>query len=575
MIDLRKLRLTFTFFNLTKNHTNLKPSLNPRFYNTAKNPIQLVSKPKILSKSTIKEAQAALLEYLHSTRSLQFLDADNMCKNSPFFLQNLVHKTLKNEKSINTKRLISRHLRYNPINEFEPFFESLGLKPSEYESLLPRDLIFLNDDPLLMANYHTLCNYGVPRSKMGKIFKQTPQVFKFENGVLVSKIKAYEDLGISTSILVNAVAVSPGILVGDVNVEFVKVVEMLKNIVAKGGDGDFDSGWIQWHFLDEVSCNWGLMLELLCLLSNVGFSEKQLAEIIRGSPCIIFEESGGKTLSMIGFLVKFGLSVNQIALLFLEFPQISMVKFFANLRVCLQLLTEIEMEAKEIGKIFQSHTVLAGSNTLKTTKSLLGCLNVGKRRLCSILQDNPLEMKNWVLGIRVKPMVGLRDLEEEKSRVGKTEFLLHLGYVENTKEMDWAFKAFRGKGAELQERFDFIVNAGLTRDEVRRMIRVSPQILNQNTDRVKMKIEYLVKKGFSVSDLVSFPSYLSYKSPRVKLRLSMYNWLVDHGAVNPGLALSTIIACTDNLFLQSYVKRHPSGLQVWEELQKEIHSEDS
>ncbi|RHN47951.1 putative transcription regulator mTERF family [Medicago truncatula] len=471
MIDLRKLRLTFTFFNLT----NLKPSLNPRFYNTAKKPIQLNSKPKILSKLTIKEAQAALLEYLHSTRSLQFLDADNMCKNSPFFLQNLVHKTLKNENSINTKRLISRHLRYNPINEFEPFFESLGLKPSEYESLLPRDLIFLNDDPLLMANYHTLCNYGVPRSKMGKIFKQAPQVFKFENGVLVSKIKAYEDLGISASILVNAVA----------------VVEMLKNIVAKGGDGDFDSGWIQWHYLDEVSCNWGLMLELLCLLSDTGFSEKQLAEIIHRSPCIVFEESGGK------------------------------------------------------------------------------------RRLCSILQDNPHEMKNWVLGIRVKPMVGLRDLEEEKSRVGKTEFLLRLGYVENTKEMDSAFKAFRGKGAELQERFDFIVNAGLTRDEVRRMIRVSPQILNQNTDRVKMKIEYLVKKGFSVSDLVNFPSYLSYKSPRVKLRLSMYNWLVDHGAVTPGLALSTIIACTDNLFLQSYVKRHPSGLQVWEELQKEIHSEDS
>lgn len=568
MLDLRKLRLTFTFFNL-------KPSLNPRFHSTTKTSLQLQPKPKLPSKSTVKEAQAALLDYLHSTRSLQFLDADNMCKNSPFFIQTLVEKTLKNEKLVNPKRLISRYLRYHPINEFEPFFESLGLKPSEYAPLLPRDLIFLNDDPLMMENYHTLCNYGVPRSKIGKIFKQATEVFRFENGVLNLKIKAYEKLGVSSSVLVNAVAVSPGLLMGDVNVDFVEVVDMLKDIVAKGGDGgDVDSGWIKWGFLDEVSCNWGLMLELLCLLSDAGFSKEQLAEIIRRSPCVVFEDSGGRTLSMIGFLTKFGLSVNQIALVFLEFPQIRMVKFLANLRVCLQLLTEIEMEAVEIGKIFQSHTLFIGSYTLKTTKSLLGCLNVGKKRLCAIVQENPHEMKNWILGRRVKPLVSLREEEEEKSKAGKTEFLLRLGYVENSKQMNTAFKVFRGKGAELQERFDFIVNAGLTRDDVCRMIRVSPQILNQTTDRVKMKIEYLIKKGYSVSDLVSFPSYLSYKSLRVKHRLSMYNWLIDNGAVEPGLALSTIVACTDRIFLQSYVNRHPSGLQVWEELQKEIHCED-
>jgi hypothetical protein len=573
MIDFRKLRLTFTFFNFTLNHTNLKPSLNPRFYST-KNSLQLDVKPKLGSKSTIKEAQSALLEYLHSTRSLQFLDADNMCKNSPFFLQNLVEKSLKNENTINAKRSISRYLRYHPINEFEPFFESLGLKPSEYAHLLPRGLIFLNDDPLLMENYHTLCNYGVPRSKMGKIFKLAPQVLSFENGVLSLKLKAYEKLGVSPSILMNAVAVSPCLLVGDVNFEFVKVVEILKNIAAKGGDGDVDSGWIQWHFLDEASCKWGLMLELLCLLSDAVSGEEQLAEIIRRSPCVIFEESGGKTLSMIGFLTKFGLSLNQIAPVFLEFPQIRMVKFFANLRMCFQLLTEIEMEPAEIGKIFQSHTLFIGSSTLKTTKSLLGCLNVGKKRLCRIVQDNPLVMKNWVLGKRVKPLVSLREAEEEKSKAGKMEFLLRLGYVENTKQMNRAFKMYRGKGAELQERFDFIVKAGLTRDQVRRMIRVSPQILNQNTDTVKMKIEYLVKQGYSISDLVSFPSYLSYKSQRVKLRLSMYKWLIDHGATEPGLALSTLVACTDRLFLQSYVTKHPSGFQVWEDLQKEIHSEN-
>lgn len=481
-------------------------------------------------------------------------------------------KTQKHENPLNTKRSISRYLRYHPINEFEPFFESVGLKPSEYAPLLPRDMIFLNDDPLLMENYHTLCYYGVPRSKMGNFFKQVPQVFRFDYGVLSSKLKAYENLGVAPSTLVDAVAVSPKLLVGDVSIEFVKFVEKFNYLVAKGGGG---SGWIKWNLLDGVSCNWGLMLELLSLFFKVDFSEEELGDIIRRRPWVVLEESGGRTMSMIGFLVKFGLSVNQIAFMFLEFPQIRIAKFYANLRQCFKFMTEIEMQGEEIGRIFQSHTLLLGSSALKTERTLRGSLNVGKKRLCRMLQENPQEMENWVLGRKIQPLLSLKDMEDENCKLLKTEFLLSLGYAENSKEMKRAFKVFRGKGAELQKRFDFIiVKAGLKCEDVRKMIRVSPQILNQTTDRINMKMEYLLKVGYPLSDLVTFPSYLSYKHRRVKLRLAMYNWLKDHGVVDPRLALSTIIACTDKVFLEQYVNRHPSGIHVWEDLNKEIVSED-
>lgn len=431
-------------------------------------------------------------------------------------------------------------------------------------------MIFLNDDPLLMDNYHTLCNYGVPRTNMGKIFKQAPQVFRYEHGVLSSKLKAYENLGVSPSTLVDAVAVSPSLLVGDLNLAFVKVVEKLKHLVEKGGGG---GGWIEWHLLDGGCCNWGLLLELLCLLSEVGFSEDQMGDIVCKHPYVVFEESGGRTLSMIALLVKFGLSVDQIALVFLDFPGIPVGKFYANLRQCLLFLTEIEMQPEEIGRIFQSHTLLLGSSTLKTTRSLLCGLNVGKKRLCRMLQENPQEIENWVLGRKVQPLVSLREMGEEKSKTLKTEFLRSLGYEENSEEMKWAFKVFRGKGAELQERFDFIVKAGLDCEDVRKMVRVSPQILNQTTERINMKIEYIVNEGYPISDLVSFPSFLSYTPQRVKLRLSMYNWLKDHGVADPGLALSTVIACREKIFIQQYVNRHSSGLQVWQDLKKEFYPE--
>ena len=155
----------------------------------------------------------------------------------------------------------------------------------------------------------------------------------------------------------------------------------------------------------------------------------------------------------------------------------------------------------------------------------------------------------------------------------KTKFFLDLGFVENSDEMKRALKVFRGRGAELQERFDCLVIAGLDRKDVCEMIKVSPQILNQKKEVIEMKIDFLINDlGLPVSSLVRFPSYLSYTMQRAKLRLTMYNWLKEQGKVNPVLSFSTIVGCTDNVFLSQYVDRHPRGPEIWEDLKKEIYN---
>ncbi|XP_020213756.1 transcription termination factor MTEF18, mitochondrial [Cajanus cajan] len=548
MFQIRKLNLL-----------HVHPWQNPRFHttNTKTTP------------SSLKEAKAALLEYLHATRSLHFLDADNMCKNSPSFLHDLLAKTLSHSQTQTltltlTKRSISRYLRYHPINEFEPFFESVGLTPPEYAPLLPRDMIYLNDDPLLMDNYQTLCNYGVPRTKMGKIFKLAPQVFRYGPRVLSSKLREYENLGVGPGTLAGVVACSPCVLVGGVDFEFVKVVEKLKGLVGKDGD------WIGSNFIDEGCCNWGVMLRVLCLLGRV-YSEEQLGDLIVRHPCLIFEESGGCVLSLVVFLFKLGFSMDQVSRMFIEFPEIRVGKFLSNLKQCFLFLTEIEMEASEIERIFHSHCLVLGSFTLKKTITLLTFLNVGKKRLCRTVSDDPLLMKSWALGKRIEPLVN--SYLEYESKELKKKFMLKLGYVENSKKMNEAIKLFRGKGAELEERLDFIVRAGLDYEVVCEMIRNSPRILSQTTDRINKKIEFLVNEGYSISDLASFPSFLSYSPRRVKLRFSMYNWLKEQGVIEAGFALSTIIACSEKAFERLYVKRHPSGLQVWQDLKAQISSD--
>ncbi|KAJ8624273.1 hypothetical protein MRB53_032803 [Persea americana] len=86
-----------------------------------------------------------------------------------------------------------KFLQYHPINEFEPFLESLGLKQSQVSQLLPHNLMFLCDNPLLVENVRTLCDYGIPRSYVGKMYTEEREIFGYEKGVLGSKLLAYED----------------------------------------------------------------------------------------------------------------------------------------------------------------------------------------------------------------------------------------------------------------------------------------------------------------------------------------------------------------------------------------------
>ncbi|XP_028808675.1 transcription termination factor MTEF18, mitochondrial-like [Neltuma alba] len=517
----------------------------------------------LTSKQALKEAKVALLEYLHATRSIQYLDADHMSRNSPYFLEGLLKKVVI---AGNIGRSVSRYLRYHPINEFEPFFESIGLTPSEYPSILPKNMMFLSDDQLLLENYYALCNYGIPRNKIGKIYMEAAEVFRYDYGVLPSKLRAYERLGLGQPTLLKVIASSPYLLTGDCNPDFVKVIEKFRHYVK-------DINWIEGHLLDDTSCNWSQMLRLLCFLGRV-LTEQQLSDIINLHPDFLFEGSGGSsTLSLIVFLLKFGLSVDQISFIFINFPPIRVSKFLSNLRHCFLFLSELEMEAAEIGKIFRSHSLMLGSFTLKKTNSLLSNLNVGKKRLRMFVQDNPLELKNWELGRRVKPLPGTD--EEKISRLRKTEFLLRLGYDADSKEMKDAFKLFRGKGAELQERFNCIVQAGLDPQDVQEMLKVAPQILNLRIDVINQKIDYLVNElRHPVSTLVNFPSYLSYSTERVRLRFSVYKWLVDQGCADPNISLRAVISCREDMFIQCYVNRHPSGPKFWQDLKNEIYCQN-
>ncbi|CAA7062657.1 unnamed protein product [Microthlaspi erraticum] len=504
-----------------------------------------------------RSAQVAMLDYFYITRGLQFLVAESMSKNAPLFNNKLIEK-LNCDADADIARSITRFLRYHPINEFEPFFESLGLKPSEYSHLLPRDKMFLNEDAFLLENYNTFWVYGIGLKQIGKIFKEAREVFGYETGVLASKIQAFEDLGLTKTFVSRIIVCSPRILIGDMNVEVAKVLEILKSL----GIG---VGWVNENLLEEECYDWSSMHRVLSLLRDICLDESELCcELIKKHPRLVFEDSGEWTLFLAGFQAKLGSSRSEVCLFFQKFPEVEVKKCVLNLRRCFLFLNEIKMEYDEIGKIFRSHSHWIGACPLKQTSTLLSKLSVGTRRLCQIIQENPEEMRKWTMGLRVQPLPSTG--EQETSRFMKKRFLLSLGYEEDSKEMERAVKKFRGRGSELQERFDFLVSLGLNEKDVRNMVNAFPQILSQASDLIEAKVNYVVKElGYPLSTFVAFPSCLVFTLQRMKLRLGMVPYL--KGKVK---AISSVLVCSDQHFVTHYVNRHPDGPKHWEDLKKQL-----
>ncbi|XWS16052.1 hypothetical protein CRYUN_Cryun34aG0052800 [Craigia yunnanensis] len=510
-------------------------SLNVRYFRSSR----LVFKPKSslvesiqssssglasrISRAAKTEAQIVLFDYLHSTRSFSFVDAEHISKNSPHFLQNLLSK-IDPEKDV--AKSLSKFLRYNPINEVEPFFESLGLSPSEIVSLVPQRLMFLRDDSVMLDNFHVLSNYGIPHIKIGKMYKEASDIFGYDYGLLALKLQAYENLGLSRPIVIKLVSCCSSLLVGSVDAEFAGVLERFKVLGMKNDEiGGFLSG--------KGMYDWGRMVDTLNFLDRVGYTEEQLGNLFKTNLALLFLGSGKKVYVLFGRLLKLGLRMNEVYSLFMQNSHILSVNCTKNLCKALDFLFDIAMRVEDIAHIVSTHMELMGSCSLKGPKTVCRELNVKKDELCQIIKEDPLKWFSVASKSEVQSRGQVASKDPSKY-LEKTAFLLRLGYLENSNEMLKALKQFRGRGDQLQERFDCLVNAGLDCNVVKNLIKHAPMVLNQSKAVIDKKIDCLKNwLGYPLESVVAFPAYLCYDMERINHRFSMYVWLREEEQPRP------------------------------------------
>uniref|UniRef100_A0A8R7TK51 mTERF domain-containing protein 1, mitochondrial n=1 Tax=Triticum urartu TaxID=4572 RepID=A0A8R7TK51_TRIUA len=337
---------------------------------------------EMLNRWMFRAAQTTFRDYLHATRGLCFTDAKHISERSPVFLGELLDEVkvnkavtkaadqgedearLRSKVKKRVSRALVRLFHRRPVNEFRPFFESIGLRPSECDYLLPQDLTFLADAEMLLESCHALCSYGIARRKIGRIYWNATEVFSLGQGVLASKLEALEGLGFSKASVIKLVISTPTVLVHDPAVE-------LKTFLLWLDDIGIQRDWIGQFLSERVSYNWPKMVQALQSLSDLGFTKDDIGKVVRKNPHLLLEQSGGE--------------------------------------------------------LHNSHGWMFGAAPMKATSTILAQLNVGKARLRKIIMEEPCQSMNYTIGSKVsrlprcKPEPCVKEKREFLRRIGFVE----------------------------------------------------------------------------------------------------------------------------------------------------------
>lgn len=163
----------------------------------------------------------------------------------------------------------------------------------------------------MFENFHVLCYYGIPRDKIGRLYKEAREIFVYENGVLASKLEPYEILVLRKAIVIKLVTCCPLLLVGGIDCEFVSVVNKLKGL-------NLGCDWLARYLSVRKTYNWRRILETMELLEKVGFKEKKLSNLLKAYPDLVGETSGNKAYIMFEKFHKVGLQMNEIDKLLID-----------------------------------------------------------------------------------------------------------------------------------------------------------------------------------------------------------------------------------------------------------------
>ncbi|KMS99963.1 hypothetical protein BVRB_1g018050 [Beta vulgaris subsp. vulgaris] len=512
----------------------------------------------------IKEAQEVITDYLHTTRTLPFSYAEYISKNSIYSLSELISKV--QFSSINFRKSFQKFLRYNPINEFGFFYESIGIDYVKIDTFLKPNVHFFTDDYIVLDVACTLAGLGFPWNKLGKLYVEQVSIFKKEPQFLVSKFNGLLAMGFSNEQVVGICLAFPCLLKGEeveLNGEFDALLDDFKRVFVDLNLGN--------HLVQNVDV-WYEVCRKVMVFYELGIEKGKIGDLISKSISIFVDYPEKDLVEKTEFFCKLGVGKVDVGLLLLSNPEILGIKFDDRVVSVSGFLNHFGLEEKELESLMQIYSYVFDRNTMLNLPHVLRAMDLhewffdkvkgGKYQLLSSYNlSNPDEGEDEDY---VQNLEKIKFARTYSYSLSKLEIFHGFGFGENAFTVKLLISV-HGSASGLQERFNLLLNEGIQFSKVCKMISRTPKILNQETDNLKQKIDFLREEvGSSLDFLETFPAYLMYNlEKRIKPRYRFHVWLTKQGWCSRNYTLSSIIAISHKGFIAQLSCIHPTAPQIW------------
>ncbi|KAF8380547.1 hypothetical protein HHK36_028035 [Tetracentron sinense] len=511
----------------------------------------------------VLQAQQALTEYLHNTRYLSFTHAEHISKNSLFSLSDLISRVEYSPS--NFSRNFQRFLSYHPINEFEFFFESIGIAPSEINGFLPTHEFFLSEDVCVFKAACALSAFGFPWNKLGRLYKEEISIFGKNPEALNARLCGFKEFGFNGISVVGICLAFPFVLGG--NDELSGEIDVLFN--------DLKRVFMDFDLVSSVEENvdsWYGICRKIRIFYDLGCEKGKMGELLGRRRNVLLEYPEVVLVQKAEFFGKFGVRAEDVGLFLLQCPEVLNYDLESPVISVSGFLKDIGLSDKELNSVAQQYHYVLGKNRLANLPHLMRAVDLHEWFFNKIMNGDHHLLANVVISNLDEDMD--KDFKESLGRIqstrtynytiGKLDFLLGIGFGENLATLK-ALSYLHGSKSELQERFDYLLQRGIEFSKLCKLVCLCPKILNQNTDMLEQKVNFLCKDlGCSLQYLDGFPGYLIFDlENRIKPRYRFHMWLTEKGLGTRNYSIGTIIATSEKKFITRLFSIHPAAPKQW------------
>ncbi|XP_057805506.1 transcription termination factor MTEF18, mitochondrial [Salvia miltiorrhiza] len=511
----------------------------------------------------IQESQAALLDYLHTTRALPFLYADHISRNSPQCLSKVVSKVPFSPSNFLCS--FQRFLRYHPINELEFLLESIGLNCDENETardILPKNTFFISD----WKRFDVVCalgGMGFPWRKLGLLCRDDCSIFGVDPSHLERRIGEIKGIGFNGVSVISIALAFPQVLYSN----------------ADGLLGDLKLLMLDYDLLSAVDGNVDTVLEVcekIKLFYDLGCEMGKVGELMGRSKCIFVEYSKEHLIGKIEYFCRLNVRRDQVGLLLLSRPEIFGFGLEGRVISVSGFLAHFGMEEEALKSLEQKYPHVFGRNRLENVPCVMRAMDIGEWFFERLQNGDPALLTAYTMpcseDLDKHYEEGLRKLQDKRTRAymkTKLDFIHSLGFGENKFAVK-ALSQMHSSSSELQQRFDLLLSCGIEYSKLCALLKYAPRILNQKPGQLEKKIEYFcTEMGASLQYLDVFPGYLCHDlEKRIKPRYRFHKWLKEQGYSKKNYSMATIIASSEKTFIARISRMDHAAAKMWENLQK-------